>query len=369
MRWKLASVSFLVLLSLVTTTGGAATGNGKPVAPRTLVNVKAPIHAFAQDADGIAWVDRHYKVHVRSLLTGASAVVGSAAPATGSGPAPELALAGTRALWSRSEGGNAPETSLWTSSLGTRAVAVENFYGNSGEPGGFFLAGVAGDGPTLAYGATLEGCYPPPWPPAPCQTLEASGGVSFVTGQYEQPPISGIPAPAMIALAAHNPQSGKISQARLAVVPAASPVVTNLADVPRAAENGPVQIYWFLNKLVLLSSVTPQGTVKAIALHFGQLAVLVQRADGTKALERYDAQDGALVGTTAVPKTTASELSTSSAGIVYRVGRKIYLLAGGTPRLVWRAGGTPIGLSTEGTRIAWAVNLKGRGRIVAVTLR
>jgi hypothetical protein len=29
----------------------------------------------------------------------------------------------------------------------------------------------------------------------------------------------------------------------------------------------------------------------------------------------------------------------------------------------------PIGLSIEGRRIAWAVNIKGHGRIVALTLR
>ncbi|HUK95080.1 MAG TPA: hypothetical protein VLU96_08515 [Gaiellaceae bacterium] len=296
--------------------------------------------------------------------------MGSARPSIGvGGPAPALALAGTRALWTRFEGGNNPETSLWTSSLGDVPIQIDLFVGSSGDPGGLFLAGVAGDGPMLLYGATSEGCYPPPWPPAPCPTLEARGGVVTVTGQYEQPPISGIPAPVMIAFAAHNPQSGQISQGLLAVAPAASPLVSDLGNVPRVAENGPVQVYWFLNKTVLLSSVAPRGTVMAIALSFAELAVLVQRADGTKAIERYDPHGGTLIGTTSVPKATASELSTNSAGTVYRVGRKIYLLAGGAPKLVWKAAGTPIGLSIESKRIAWAVDLKGRGRVVALTLR
>jgi len=77
---------------------------------------------------------------------------------------------------------------------------------------------------------------------------------------------------------------------------------------------------------------------------------------------------GTLIGTTSVPKATASELSTRSAGTVYRVGRKIYLLAGGAPKLVSKARGTPIGLSFEGKRIAWTVDLKGQGRVVALTL-
>jgi hypothetical protein len=117
-----------------------------------------------------------------------------------------------------------------------------------------------------------------------------------------------------------------------------------------------------------VSTVAPVGTVKAIALDFRQLAVPVERANGTKVLERYASQSGARIGTTAVPKATATELSLSKAGIVYRVGRKIYLLGSGDPKLVWRASGRPIGLSIEGRRIGWAENVKGHGRVVALTV-
>jgi hypothetical protein len=369
-RWVVL-VAIPLLLSF---SAGAATSKTtlkpKPRKLQTLVIDKARIHAFAQDAGSIAWVGRGYKVHVRSLRTKASAVVGSAASPHYASARPELALAGTDALWTQLAGGNAPETSLWTSSLGPRGgpFRIDLFVGGSGDPGGIFLGGMAGDGPTLLYGKTGEGCNPEPWPPAPCPVLEANGGVSLVTGQYEAPPISGIPPPAMLAFTAHDPGQGQISQGLLAVAPAASPVLTDLGNVPRVEENGPVEVYRLLNQVVLITSVAPQGTVKAIALRFGQLAVLVQRADGTMALERYDPQSGALVGKTAVPKATASELSIGSAGIVYRVGGKIYLFARGSPRLVWRAKGTPIGLSIEGRRVAWAVNLKGRGRIVALTI-
>jgi hypothetical protein len=105
------------------------------------------------------------------------------------------------------------------------AVQIDLFYGESGEPGGYFLGGVAGDGHTLLYGATSEGCSAPPWPPAPCPALEASGGVILVTGQYQQPPIDGIPAPALLAFAGHDPQSGAISQGLIGVAPAATPLV------------------------------------------------------------------------------------------------------------------------------------------------
>jgi hypothetical protein len=315
---------------------------------------------------GSASPGRGYKVHVRSFVIGRSAVVGDAFPPLGSGPAPALALASTRALWTRFEGGNSEEISLWTSALGGTPKSIDLFLSNGPVPGGVFLTGVAGDSPTLLYGKTFERCLPYP---ESCATLEATGGVSFVTGQYEQPPIDGIPAPALLAFAAHDPQSGQISQGMVAVTPAATPLATDLGDAPRVAENGPVEIYRFLNRVAFIGSVTPHGTVRAIALSFPQLAVLVRRADGTEVIERHDPRRGTLLGTASVPKATTAALSVSAAGTVYRVGKKIYLIARGAPKLGWTASGTPIGLSIEGRRIAWAVNLKGRSRIVALTLR
>jgi hypothetical protein len=142
-----------------------------------------------------------------------------------------------------------------------------------------------------------------------------------------------------------------------------------MSNVPRVAENGPVQVFWFLNKLLLASTVAPRGTVKALALRFDELAVLVQRADGSKVIERYDPLHGTLRSTVAVPKATAPSLSSSTVGTIYHVGNRIYLLSGAKPRLIWKAGGVPIGVSVEGRRIAWAVNINGRGRIVALTIR
>ena len=364
-RWALFLAVPLLLLGVSASAASAPASNAKPTKPKTLVTEKGPIRAFAQDAEAIAWIGLSYKVHVRSLLLGASAVVGSAAPVAGT-PKPALALAGTRALWTQFAGGTSMEYGLWTSTFGARPMLIDLFMGGNGDPGGIFLGGVAGDGPTLLYGKTAERCDNPGG--VDCKRLDVTGGgVIFVTGQFEQSSVSTIPAPVMLAFAGHDPQSGQISQGMVAVAPAESPLLSDLGDAPRVAENGSVQVYRFLNKPVLVSSVAPRGTIKAIALSFPQLAVLVQRTDGTKAVIRYAAKGGALLGTTVVPKATASELSVSKAGIVYRVGKNIYLLGSGQPKLVWKASGTPIGLSIEGRRIAWAENVKGHGRIVALT--
>jgi hypothetical protein len=218
------------------------------------------------------------------------------------------------------------------------------------------------------YGQTSEICDDPGG--NNCQRLDAVGGVAFVTGQYGSAPLVGIPPPVLLAFAAHDPQSSnRISQGLIAVAPAETPILTDLGNVPRVAKNGPVQVFRSLyGQTHLVTRLTPRGLVKAIALSFPQLAVLVERADGTKAIERYNPKSGTLIATTAVPSGTASALSISNARVVYRVGSRIYLLSNGQPKRVWHASATPIGLSIEGHRIAWAVNVKSDGRIVGVTL-
>ena len=60
----------------------------------------------------------------------------------------------------------------------------------------------------------------------------------------------------------------------------------------------------------LISSFTPSGTIRALALDGGLVAVLLQDAGG-KRIERYDVASGAFLASTAVPATTAAELDVS----------------------------------------------------------
>ena len=60
----------------------------------------------------------------------------------------------------------------------------------------------------------------------------------------------------------------------------------------------------------------------------------------------------------------ASTSRSAPAGIVFRVGKSIYALRAGQTALLWRATATPIGLSIEGKRVAWAAC----GRIKALNL-
>ena len=334
-----------------------------PQQPRTLYS-GGRIDAFAQDADSIAWVDAGHAVHVKQLSTGRQGVVGWVSSAViGGGPVapPALALAGLRALWPTYAGGMSRETAMKTGALGekvppgqTRASLVGVFSRSNDSGDGDYLAGLSGDRSTLAYGETREFCQD-----EYCKVVEAAGGaVTLVTGRAKSVELSVLP-PALIAA----------SSGRVAVVPAADHAVSNPTSdhPPLPAENGPVVVYDTAGRQ--LASVHPVGTVIAVALAWPDLAVLVRRADGSAAIERYDAATETLVGATAA-SPAVTHIAVGSRGVVYADGSSIYLFTGqGAPRLEWRSTGTPFGVSIEGNRVAWAVDTRVHGYVRALTLQ
>jgi hypothetical protein len=95
--------------------------------------------------------------------------------------------------------------------------------------------------------------------------------------------------------------------------------------------------------------------------------LLVRGRAGTR-IAWYDATRGRLLGSVAVPRATSPALSATDRFVVFRVGRSIRALdvAGGLVRRLGIAAAPPIGLSVEGSRVAWAENVHGRGRIRAL---
>ena len=257
--------------------------------------------SLRQDAEAIAWIGLSYKVHVRSLLLGASAVVGSAAPVAGT-PQPAFARRHA-AVW------RVPRATAWSTfrrPRSGRAEAYDLFMGGNGDPGGIFQGGVPGRS-EASLGKREERCDNPGG--VDCKRLDVTGGgVIFVTGQFEQSSVSTIPAPVMLAFAGHDPQSGQISQGMVAVAPAESPLLSDLGDAPRVAENGSVQVYRFLNKPVLVSSVAPRERSRRSrsASRSWPCSFREPTGRGGRAERRQGAAP--LLGTTVVPKATASEL-------------------------------------------------------------
>jgi hypothetical protein len=337
-------------------------------APHTLLTTKTAIRAFAQDSGRIAWIGAKWHVDVRG--TGRrpkTLLVGTAHPFPGNGGVPsQLALAGARVLWTRHGGGNFLETSVWVRKAGARPAPKMVFLAaalRDGGPGGFF-GPIVGVGSTLAYTDVDYECVDPNDCSELAEQPSPSNGVFRVTGT------TGITQlPVVVPGATELAVSGN----RIALLPSPEQVAaTQLSnpDFPPPAPAGtPVEIRDATTGS-LVAQFTPPGTVRALAFSGSVAAVVDELADGTRNIERYDATTGALLGTTddiAVGDT----LSASGHTLVYAVGGgkiEALNLTTGALRVLGVSPRSPIGLSVVGKRVAWAVNLHGHGRVLALTL-
>ena len=150
--------------------------------------------------------------------------------------------------------------------------------------------------------------------------------------------------------------AGSIAVAEQAIAPSTDSSPTTTISV-RDAERG-----------TLLRQFVVTGTVESLAKSASRVAALVRR-DGQLRIEVHGPQGGDVVRSAPVPG--ASSLSIAGERIIFRTGRTIHLfdIRSGRTSLVATAASTPIGLSIEGTRLAWAENTRKGGRIRVVTLR
>jgi hypothetical protein len=343
----LAFVALLIALSA----GAAPTqATSDLVTPRTLYIEHGKIHKFAQDGNLIAWIGgRNYVVHLRSVSGRSGWVLGHAGPGGGIGAqgASTLVLGGKKAVWVKYGGAITREAGIFASKPGQKKLTLVDALG-VGMYGGTHLTGVAADGEqTMVYSDARVTCDPA----KACSTWSLTeGGVHRIVGTKSvyQPRIAGIPAPFKIA----------VSTGRIAIVPAVLPDPSH--EDLAAAPNGPVDVYTLSGRR--LARIVPQGTVSEVALSWPDLAVIVTRPDEATVIERHDAPSGKLETATTVPGAT--NLAIGKGGIVLLVGKSIYTLRDGQPALLWRSTTKPIGLSIEGSRVAWAAN----GRIKALNL-
>jgi hypothetical protein len=116
-----------------------------------------------------------------------------------------------------------------------------------------------------------------------------------------------------------------------------------------------------------IASVVPQGVPIAIALSAHVLATLEQTSLGLR-LAWYDPATGHVRGAVPVPKTTAPSLTASDELVVFHVGRSLRAVSVATHRvrILASAAAPPIGVSLEGSRLAWAENLPHAARIRAL---
>jgi hypothetical protein len=344
-------------------------------APRLLYQVpRGTIAAFAQDGSVVAWFVASTKgcnvVHVRSLVNGAQ----WALPDESSGavnvtcawevaPPVGLTLAGSDVLWTlhqRPTPGVIPFDYVLGAGVTDSRERRFQEIAHSGHGAGLWLGGIAGDSvgakTTLAYAVTSVGYVDEVACLArkSCDMKILGGGIHLVSGRRDTP-IAAAPPSVAIAVSgtslAYVPAAGLASDGR-PIADAATPI--DVLDT----ESGDV-----------VASATPAGTPLAIALSTAALATLEQTPLGLR-IAWYSTDSGTLMGSVPVPATTVPALTANDQMIVFRVGRELRAVAIATSHVktIATLPFTPIGLSLEGNRLAWAENVNGRGRIRALTV-
>jgi hypothetical protein len=121
----------------------------------------------------------------------------------------------------------------------------------------------------------------------------------------------------------------------------------------------------------LLNHIVPRGTPVSLALTPTYVATLERTAAGPR-ISWYtrnptDSNGG---GSVPVSSKATSQITAGDRWIVYRVGRSIRGVdtATGKVHVLAHAAADPVGLSLDGSRLAWAENLGGWARIRALYL-
>ena len=288
-------------------------------------------------------------VHQRVLRTGVDAVLGR--PGFGRECAyanVNVALAGSRALWSWHSWTCDCRTSFGKVVIGApgkRQRVVQQLVGHGFATFGDWVSGMAGDGPTLAYGMVNT------------EYVDSELGIMRIA-RSRVGRVAG--AVGRLVPNAGHPSALSVSGPRIAVVNAG-----DAGGIVGPVENGPVHIRSAVTGDPI-ATITPTGFPRAVALGGRQAVLLVDKSDGTRHLEIYDAETGALVTSAALSTTVALRIDADHGRVVYHRGRVIRLFSGGQSRVLAVAARMPIGLSIEGRRVTWAENLNGRGRVRSV---
>jgi hypothetical protein len=327
------------------------------------------IAAFAQDGPLISWFapreGRCNRVHVLSLDNGLQVKLplqGSARNVTCLWPVVQpvgLALARTSdVLWTLHDRAPLPFDYLIGAGASDRKERRFHEIARTSSGAGLWLGGVAGDGSTLVYAVTSvdyvdeAGCLAGT---GSCAMEITGGGVYRIIDRQPPKPVPGTGGAVEVAVAGDT----------VAYVPA---TIGKKGQLTSSADE-PVSVVSVTDGSVL-ARVTPEGAPLAVALAEGTVAMLERTATGLR-LAWYETATGHPVGSVPVPAATSPELSVSDRLAVYRIGRTVHSvnLATSRDRVVVKTAAEPVGLSVEGTRLAWAENLKSGGRIRALYLK
>lgn len=342
--------------------------------PETLyTSPKGPISAFAQDGHVLAWFARGTKGCNTVWVVDLTSTEQVPLPKQTAGslnvtcqwdavPPVRLAVDGktTTALWTLREVAPLRFDYLIGASFTNRLERRFQEIAHSPRGAGLWLGGIAAGGGALVYSVTSVdfadevACLSNPKKPHACALRVGNGGgVYRVTGRKTHLIPGTEPGGMQVALA-----NGKVAYVRATSVKSDGTPLSGAEIDIRSVKDGKV-----------VTEISPRATPTALALSPSVLVTLERRSSVLR-LNWYDATTGKPVGSTPVPANTSEDLSASTRTIVFHVGRSIRAVDLKTRKVstVAHAAAAPIGLSIEGTRIAWAENLNGKGRIRALRL-
>ena len=362
----------VLLAAAVSLAAAAVSAAGATPRTETLVPLaRGTISAFAQDDRLIAWFTPDAKgcnaVHVRSVINPLKVDLPKQRDShnvtcrwTVDGSTVTLAIAGntSNVLWTLHE--SSPLQFDYLVGAGTVDRRERRFQqlAHTNRGNGLWFGGVTGDGTTLAYAVTSvdyadeAGCLTGT---GSCGMKIAGGGVYRIVGLQQRPKLVPGTKRGAVAIAAGG---GRIAYVGTGAI--------TKRGKPVAGGDLPIQVVDAADGRVV-SSVQPQGTPIAIALSTHVLAALERTPLGLR-LAWYAPSSGSPIGSVPVAIATRPELTVSDRLAVFRVGRSIRAveIATGRVKTLITAAGRPIGLSIEGSRLAWAENLKHGARIRAL---
>jgi len=346
----------IAALPVAVAAGSSEHFRSQSVQPVTLVSAASPIWSFAQDDEMLAWETTQgtrSTIQVRNA-SGRRPVTVSR-PDGGDGPyvMEEFALGGTRVVW----GGfvdccNNGYGELETAAPGSkpkelRPLSLDEW------AWGDYPTGAAGDGTTLVY--SLATIYP--LDETEREWRVTDGGVWRVTAT-KSVRVPGTPPTALLAA----------TRGTIALVPADRRRSQNNSIQVAAAANARVEIRDAATGAVRASFV-PKGRVAALGMDAEIAAVIVLSGKEAR-VEWYSAQSGKRLGASSVPRSIADNIDVSGHTIVLHRGKTILAVDTGTRQIrdLALASSSPVGLSIEGERVAWAEKVGNRGAIRAVTV-
>jgi hypothetical protein len=262
-----------------------------------------------------------------------------------------LALASRRALWTDTlRGSDATYIDVWTGAPGEPEQLVEELSSDTAYGDGDVVSAIAGDGVNLVYSVVTLTAASACISGGSCDLSVANGRMMLVSPKLKVRSLPNVPPAAYIALA------GDL----IAIVPVLpDPVRQGLLPVAHGFA------VFRITSGNLVARTVVAAPIVGLALSPTTVAVLTRDRSGA-AITRYSAATGRPLDTTHVAGS-ASDVSVSGSTVVYKTGRTIRVL--GRPRPLAVADGEPVGVSVDGTRVAWADSPRARVHVHSVQLR